>query len=326
MVRTRRTRPWMVEVAVLLACAVALGGALIVMFKTSGDVVTDGASGVTSDSTTGAPTLRSSTGDERDDLLSTGSDAPPMQIRIRSPEAAPGLVNDAAGALFIETNMAPGTTSTRCVAVKNIGQQLGDVRLFSIVNDKGLAPHLSFVIEAGTGGSDGDCEGFKGTEIYRGSLAQLASGHRDFGTGLKAPQHVYPNESVAFRLTQTLAESSPQAATAEARFAWESHGAGAPSHLTGRDPLPHQEIAAPKRRPHAVGRSVAQVVLEAATEAVKRGWSFMALLGLVVLFLVIQDRIDRRDPRLAGARVHPEPDMPFTDHLKGSTRTSEAIT
>jgi hypothetical protein len=34
---------------------------------------------------------------------------------------------------------------------------------------------------------------------------------------------------------------------------------------------------------------------------------------IVVLFLVIQDRIDRNDPKLALAPVFGEPDLPFDD-------------
>jgi hypothetical protein len=37
----------------------------------------------------------------------------------------------------------------------------------------------------------------------------------------------------------------------------------------------------------------------------------LALLALVLLFLVIQDVIDRRDPKLALAPVYAEADLPF---------------
>jgi hypothetical protein len=37
----------------------------------------------------------------------------------------------------------------------------------------------------------------------------------------------------------------------------------------------------------------------------------LLLLVLVVIFLLIQDRIDRKDPKLALAPVYPEPDLPF---------------
>jgi hypothetical protein len=37
----------------------------------------------------------------------------------------------------------------------------------------------------------------------------------------------------------------------------------------------------------------------------------IAVLVMLALFLLFQDRIDRRDPKLALAPEHPEPDLPF---------------
>jgi hypothetical protein len=35
------------------------------------------------------------------------------------------------------------------------------------------------------------------------------------------------------------------------------------------------------------------------------------LLAIMVVFLLVQDRIDRKDPKLALAPMHAEPDLPF---------------
>jgi hypothetical protein len=323
-----KVRTRLFEGFVLLGCAAVLLTALFAIFRTSDGGWAAGGDAELKEGATGS-SLRSSIDDGTE---GTGgavgtSDTPPMQIRIRSPQAAPDLTNDAEGPLFVETNMAPGTTSTRCVAVSNAGLQLADIRLFSTMRDSGLGSSVSFLIEAGTGGAYGDCAGFKGVEIFRGTLSELTSKHRNYATGLRAPETVYPDESVSYRLTQRLDTTSPQGAAAQARFGWESHGAGAPSPLDGRDPLVRQRPLDPTvRRPHAVGRSVAQAVLETAKDIAKKGWAWIGLLGLVVLYLLVQDRIDRRDPRLAGALVHPEPDLPFNEHLSRSTRTSEART
>ena len=239
----------------------------------------------------------------------------PVQIRIRSPEAAPGLKNDSSGPLFVEMNMAPGATSSRCLSVTNVGVQLAEVRFFGAIADAGLASHVSLLVEAGKGARDESCTGFAGAPLYEGSLSDLSSSHRTFATGISAPELVYPNESLSFRLTQRLNETSPQGVRASARFGWEARGAGAPSPLQkGRDPLAyHTGKEAPPAAETRPERSIPSIVMDAAVEVAKRGWTWMILLAFVVGFLIVQDRIDRRDPRLAGARVRPEPDIAFAD-------------
>jgi hypothetical protein len=37
----------------------------------------------------------------------------------------------------------------------------------------------------------------------------------------------------------------------------------------------------------------------------------VALIVVLVLFLLLQDRFDRKDPKLALAPIYPEPDLPF---------------
>ena len=319
----RGIRPWMIEAFVITFCSIAFGVTLFIVFKSDGvgnsGGIANSPNGATGSSSSLQRTLQGTDTDE------PGDDAqdPPVQLHIRSPEAAPDLTNDSAGPLFIETNMAPGTTSTRCVAVTNIGLQMADIRLFATVADKGLGPHVSFMIEAGDGGGYGDCARFAGTLVFRGSLAQFAANHRDFATGIAAPERVYPNESVSFRLTQRLEGSSPQGVTAVARFGWEARGAGAPSPLRGRDAFSHRGKEALHPAKQEAGRNLPQIVLKVSAEVAKRGWSWIVLLGLVIVFLVIQDRIDRRDPRLAGARVYPEPELPFGDELGGSNPRSE---
>jgi hypothetical protein len=48
-----------------------------------------------------------------------------------------------------------------------------------------------------------------------------------------------------------------------------------------------------------------------AAEATKRAAFPLVLLALVILFLAVQDRIDRRDPKLAQAPVHAGDDLDF---------------
>jgi hypothetical protein len=48
----------------------------------------------------------------------------------------------------------------------------------------------------------------------------------------------------------------------------------------------------------------------------------IVLILLIVLFLAVQDRLDRRDPKLALAPMHPEPDLPFDDHDRSPADSS----
>lgn len=48
------------------------------------------------------------------------------------------------------------------------------------------------------------------------------------------------------------------------------------------------------------------------------------LLIVAVVFLAVQDRIDRNDPKLALAPVHAEPDLPFPDQSPHTAPPLEA--
>ena len=58
--------------------------------------------------------------------------------------------------------------------------------------------------------------------------------------------------------------------------------------------------------------SVLDVIVAVATEAAKKGAFPTGLVLLVIAFLIIQDRIDRKDPKLALAPVYAEADLQFT--------------
>jgi hypothetical protein len=73
------------------------------------------------------------------------------------------------------------------------------------------------------------------------------------------------------------------------------------------------EVRDPTRRPEpasVVGR-VAEVVGETATVAAKTSSVPAVFVSFVFAFLVIQDRFDRNDPKLAPAPVTPDPELVF---------------
>lgn len=84
----------------------------------------------------------------------------------------------------------------------------------------------------------------------------------------------------------------------------EAAGGSAPDDTaSGRDPLIADPFPFDKLAP---------VIREAVTGTITRPTLPLALLAVVVLFLLAQNRIDRRDPKLASAPVEAEPELDFT--------------
>jgi hypothetical protein len=54
-----------------------------------------------------------------------------------------------------------------------------------------------------------------------------------------------------------------------------------------------------------------EALKDVAGETIRRPQLPLALLLVVALFLLVQNRIDRRDPKLAGSDVEEEPDLEF---------------
>jgi hypothetical protein len=66
-------------------------------------------------------------------------------------------------------------------------------------------------------------------------------------------------------------------------------------------------------------RTLAPVARVAAPAA--KGASYgLGTLPLLFLFLLVQDRIDRRDPKLAKAPTYADPDLTFTSEPRGPLR------
>lgn len=97
------------------------------------------------------------------------------------------------------------------------------------------------------------------------------------------------------------AASSPETSTRPAGIP--------PTELNAGD-----EIAAPLPAPlvvEAPSQGVAETIRKIGVATVKKSAFPFLLLVIVVLFLLVQDRIDRRDPKLALAAVYRDPDLDF---------------
>jgi hypothetical protein len=141
--------------------------------------------------------------------------------------------DDAATALFTATNLEPGSTDTRCIAVTSTGSLESAVRLYGTgaTTTNALSSHITVTITQGTGGSfAGGCGGFtplaSGSAVYTGSLADFGTTATSYATGLGtwAPTGSAP-ETRVFRFVYTLDAGAPnttQGGTAALGFTWEA--------------------------------------------------------------------------------------------------------
>lgn len=81
-----------------------------------------------------------------------------------------------------------------------------------------------------------------------------------------------------------------------------------PSELDASD----ESAAPPALLPSQGGETVAETILDLGVETVKKSAFPFLLVLIVFLFLVVQDRIDRRDPKLALAPVYRDVALSFT--------------
>jgi hypothetical protein len=135
---------------------------------------------------------------------------------------APSLALDATGPLFAATQLAPGSTTIRCVTLSWTQADTDTASLYFYASASGtLASYLTVTVETGSGGSSGSCAGFAGTLLYSGGLDQLAATHGDPTTAMALADSGAGNGSRTFRFTTTvLDDNAAQGATAGASFAW----------------------------------------------------------------------------------------------------------
>lgn len=141
--------------------------------------------------------------------------------------------DDAATALFTATNLEPGSTGSRCIAVTSTGSLASEVRLYGTgaATTNALSSHITLTVTQGTGGSfAGGCAGFtplaSGASVYNGSLANFGTASTDYATGLGtwAPVGGAP-ETRVFQFVYTLDAAAPnttQGGTAALGFTWEA--------------------------------------------------------------------------------------------------------
>ena len=137
--------------------------------------------------------------------------------------------DDSNTAMFTASNLKPGATGTKCIAVTSTGSLASTVKLYgtSYATTNALAANINLKIEEGTGATSSSCAGFTGgTTLYDGAMSTFGTSRTSFATGLSswAPTGT-ASETKAYRITYALSASTPdtaQGGTAALGFTWES--------------------------------------------------------------------------------------------------------
>jgi hypothetical protein len=141
--------------------------------------------------------------------------------------------DDSSVAMFTATNLKPGSTGQKCIAVTSTGSLASAVKLYgtSYTTTNALASSLNLTVTQGTGGGfSAGCSGFTalgtGSSVYSGTVAGFAGSATSFATGLGswAPTGT-GSETRVFQFTYTLDAATPntaQGGTAAVGFTWEA--------------------------------------------------------------------------------------------------------
>jgi hypothetical protein len=216
--------------------------------------------------------------------------------------AAPTLeLRDGGRAALSLVNAGPGDSAAGCVVVAYRGEEPARVRLYGATRGTGFERYLDLLVERGA-----SCAAFRReTVVFRGTLEQFP----DSAQGA-IDEDWKPNEARAYRFeVQVRDDEAAQGLTARQTFTWVATGDSAPEPAPGATAPPAAGVPAP---PGVDGlRELLTKIARVAGEVGKRSAFPSSLLMLVVGFLSVQNRIDRRDPKLALAPVYPTPDLPF---------------
>jgi hypothetical protein len=138
---------------------------------------------------------------------------------------------DAGTAMFgSETTLAPGIADDRCIEVDYSGTiDPLPVMLYAAVASGDLARYLDLSIEIGdaTAGAFGDCSTFvPAAELYRGTLADFATTHASYFSGLPTWDPADAAEARTFRFTVEVQDNPVAEGKSVAfGFAWETRDA-----------------------------------------------------------------------------------------------------
>ncbi|HEU5271741.1 MAG TPA: hypothetical protein VFU36_17580 [Jatrophihabitans sp.] len=140
--------------------------------------------------------------------------------------------DDANTAMFNASNLKPGSTGSKCIAVTSTGSLPSAVKLYGTGSSttNALSSWITLSITQGTGGSFGSCTGFtplaSGSSVYSGTLASFASSATGYSNGLGSwTSSGSGSDTRVFQISYTFdpaAPNSTQGGTAAVGFTWEA--------------------------------------------------------------------------------------------------------
>lgn len=140
--------------------------------------------------------------------------------------------DDSNTAMFSASNLKPGSTGSKCIAVTSTGTLPSAVKLYgtAATTTNALSSWISLTITQGTGGSFGSCTGFtplaSGSSVYSGTLAAFGSSATGYGTGLGSWTPTGSgSDTRVFQISYSFdpaAPNSTQGGTAALGFTWEA--------------------------------------------------------------------------------------------------------
>lgn len=198
------------------------------------------------------------------------------------------LVADRTTAMFPDVHLEPGVPLSSCIELTHTASSPVDAVALRVGDTTGsslLLDRLRVRIERGAGGVGPDCAGFVAEqEVVAGRVWDLAAPEGSAGLASWEPG---TRDRTAYRFTVVLPEADAtdelQGTRARVDFLWAATATPATDTVVGRTLL---------------------LALAVARDALL---PLLLLAVLAVLFLGVQDRIDRLDPKLALAAVHEEP-------------------
>ena len=210
-------------------------------------------------------------------------------------------LHDRGSAVLSLQNAKPGDSASGCLRLVYRGSEPDRILLYGATSGTGFDRFLELKVERGA-----SCKGGRHKIVFDGTLKTFPD-----TPGAAIAETWSPGESHAYRFEISVRDdNAAQGLTARQTFTWTTEGQLA--HAPDEESV-HTTPAGTLAQPPGIDglRRVLEKIAQVAAEVGKRSAFPTGLLVLVVIFLTLQNRIDRRDPKLALAPVHPTPDLPF---------------
>jgi hypothetical protein len=140
--------------------------------------------------------------------------------------------DDSGSALFSLSNLKPGASGSRCIAVTSSGSLPSAVKVYAsdATTTRSLASYVGWTLTQGTGGSYSSCSGFtalsSGATVYSGTLAGFTGSATTYASGVGSWSPTgNATDTRTFQVSYSLSSSTPdtaQGGTATFGLTWEA--------------------------------------------------------------------------------------------------------